>query len=123
MYKMHIIRCLFIYEYLLLLYSTWRHSEDGDAESSRETSSAGGSDCEAEKRIKGGVDGAWSQHNLVNLNSQRLHKLTLRDKPPMSSSSDETEICNSLGVLVFEYLEREPPYHRKPLYDKASPCL
>lgn len=92
-------------------------------ESSRETSSAGSSDCEAERRGKG-VDGAWVQHNLMNLNSQRLSRITLREKHPMSSSSHETEVYNSHELLVFEYFEQEQPHHRQPLYDKAShwPC-
>lgn len=100
-----------------------RTSEDSDAESSRETSSAGSSDCETEKRARGGVDGARMQRNLMNANSQRLSRLSLRDRPPMSSSSDETEVCNSPGQLVFEYFEREQPHFRPPVYDKASPFL
>ncbi|XP_017981059.1 PREDICTED: uncharacterized protein LOC18613631 [Theobroma cacao] len=86
-----------------------RPSEDSDAESSRETSSAGSSDCETDRRVKGGVDGAWDQPN-----SQRM------SRPPMSSSSDEVEVGKSPGLLVFEYFEQEQPHHRKPLYDKIS---
>ncbi|XP_021280149.1 uncharacterized protein LOC110413608 [Herrania umbratica] len=86
-----------------------RPSEDSDAESSRETSSAGSSDCEADRRVKGGVDGAWGQHN-----SQRM------SRPPMSPSSEEVEVGKSPGLLVFEYFEQEQPHHRKPLYDKIS---
>lgn len=97
-----------------------RPGDDSDAESSRETSSAGSSDCEAERRVKGVLDGVWGRHNLMNLNSQRLNRLTLRDKHHMSSSSDENEVYNSSGSLVFEYFEQEQPHHRKPLYDKVS---
>ncbi|OMO63921.1 hypothetical protein CCACVL1_22185 [Corchorus capsularis] len=86
-----------------------RPTEDSDAESSRETSSAGSSDCETDRRVKGGIDGAWGQHN-----SQRMNR------PPMSSSSDEVEVCKSPGLLVFQYFEQEQPHHRKPLYDKIS---
>lgn len=57
----------------------------------------------------------------MNSNSQRLSRITLRDKHPMSSSSDETEVHNSPGLLVFEYFEQEQPHHRQPLYDKVSP--
>lgn len=67
------------------------------------------------------VDGGWGRENLMNLNSQRLNRLTLRDQHPLSSSSDETEVYNSPGSLVFEYFELEQPHHRKPLYDKVSP--
>lgn len=63
------------------------------------------------------------QQNLMNVNLQILNRLTLRDKPTRSSSSDETEVCNSPGLLVFEYLEQEQPHHRQPLYDKASTYL
>ncbi|KAG8653241.1 hypothetical protein MANES_05G000600v8 [Manihot esculenta] len=97
-----------------------RHGDDSDAESSRVTSSAIGSKFEAEKRAKGGADGLWSQHNLMNLNSQGVQRLTLRDKPLHCSSNNVTEISNSTGLLVYEYLEQEQPHHRKPLYDKVS---
>lgn len=102
-------------------HSDRRPGDDSDAESSRETSSAGSSDCEAERRVKGVVDGGWGRHNLVNSNSQRLSRLTLRDKHPMSSSSDENEVNNSSGLLAYEYFEQEQPHHRRPLYDKVSP--
>ncbi|XP_059440512.1 uncharacterized protein LOC132172960 isoform X2 [Corylus avellana] len=94
--------------------------EDSDAESSRETSSAGSSDCEAERRAKSVVDGMRGPHNPMTLNSQRMSRLTLRDKPPLNSSSDEAEVCSSPGPLVFEYFEQEQPHHRPPLYDKVS---
>lgn len=96
-----------------------RSGDDSNAESSRETSSAGSSDCEIERRV-GGVDAAWVQHNLMNINSQKMNRLTLRDKLPMNSSSDEAEFSKSSGLLVFEYMEQEQPRQRKPLYDMAS---
>ena len=37
----------------------------------------------------------------------------------MGSSSDESETCNPPGRLMFEYLERDPPYSREPLADKV----
>ncbi|XP_056170794.1 uncharacterized protein LOC115673654 isoform X3 [Syzygium oleosum] len=97
-----------------------RTGEDSDAETSRETSSAGSSDCEVERRGKGIVDASWNQHNLINSNSQKMNRLTLREKPLVSSSSDEAEVGNSSGTLIFEYLEQEQPHHRKPFYDKVS---
>ncbi|GMI66611.1 hypothetical protein like AT5G49220 [Hibiscus trionum] len=86
-----------------------RPSEDGGAESSRETSNAGSSDSETDRRVKGGVDGAWAQHNSQSTN--RSH---------MSSSSDEVLVGKSTRLLVFEYFEQEQPHHRKPLYEKIS---
>ncbi|XVF72685.1 hypothetical protein PTKIN_Ptkin12aG0139900 [Pterospermum kingtungense] len=86
-----------------------RPSGDSDVESSRETSSAGSSDCETEMRVKGSLGGAWGKQNSLGIN-----------RPPMSSSSDEVEVGESPGLLVFEYFEQEQPHHRKPLYDKIS---
>ncbi|KAL5791884.1 hypothetical protein ACOSP7_000478 [Xanthoceras sorbifolium] len=97
-----------------------RPGEDSDTESSREvTCSAGSSDHETERRAKG-VDGTRGQHNLMNSNSHRLNRLSLRDKQTVSSIRDETEFCNSARSLIFEYFEQEQPHHRKPLYDKVS---
>ncbi|KAG4120031.1 hypothetical protein ERO13_D11G117700v2 [Gossypium hirsutum] len=86
-----------------------RTSDIGDAESSREISSAGTSDSETDRRVKGGIDGAWAHHNCQRTNGS-----------PMSTSSDEVEVGKSNGLLVFEYFEQEQPHHRKPLYDKIS---
>ncbi|XP_012082830.1 uncharacterized protein LOC105642574 isoform X2 [Jatropha curcas] len=97
-----------------------RDGDDGDARSSRETSSAGSSDCEAEQWAKTGVDGVWGLDNLKNLNSQGLQRLSLRDKALNCSFNNETQISSSHGLLVYEYLEQEQPHHRKPLYDKVS---
>ncbi|KAL3531507.1 hypothetical protein ACH5RR_010829 [Cinchona calisaya] len=94
--------------------------EESDAESSRETSSCGSSDCEADKRSKSNAEGLWNQRNLANLNTQRLNRLSLREKSVTSSSSDDAETCNSPGLLLFEHLEQEQPHHRKPLVDKIS---
>ncbi|KAL8149130.1 uncharacterized protein LOC141708592 [Apium graveolens] len=92
-----------------------RHlGEKNDAETLRETKS---SDCEADRR-KGVAEG--THQNAVNSNSQRLKSLSLRDKYPMNSSGDEGESSNFPGLLVFEYLEHEQPYSRKPLTDKIS---
>ncbi|KAK3194189.1 hypothetical protein Dsin_025499 [Dipteronia sinensis] len=97
-----------------------RPGEDSDAETSRETTcSAESSDHEAETLAKG-VDGTRDQHNLMNLNSQRLNRLALSDKQTVSSTSDETEFCCSPRFPIFEYFEQEQPRHRKPLYDKVS---
>ncbi|XP_059294583.1 uncharacterized protein LOC132047569 [Lycium ferocissimum] len=97
-----------------------RPGEEGDADSSRETSSGGSSDCEVDRRSKSSSDGLWNQHSLVNQNAQRLNRLSLRDKAVTGSSSDEAEISNSLGQLMFEYLEHEQPHHRRPLADKIA---
>ncbi|KAL2540463.1 Protein of unknown function (DUF789) [Abeliophyllum distichum] len=97
-----------------------RPGEESDAESSRETSSAGSSDCEADRSSKTIVDGLRNQQNLVNSNCLRLNRPPLRDKLVLNSSSDEAEISNSPGLLLFEYLEQEQPHNRRPLTDKIS---
>ncbi|KAM7495827.1 hypothetical protein LguiA_020241 [Lonicera macranthoides] len=99
-----------------------RPGDETDAESSRETSSGGSSDCEVvDRRTKSVLDGSRSQHNLANSNSQQLNRVSLRDKSLASSSSDEAEISRtSPGVLMFEYLEHEQPHNRQPLTDKVS---
>ncbi|KAF8394618.1 hypothetical protein HHK36_020832 [Tetracentron sinense] len=98
-----------------------RPGEESDAESSSEASSDGSSDYEAERRAKCVIDGAWSQHNHMDSTIQRMYGLSLREKPLPGSSSNECEFQNPPGLLIFEYLEQDPPYCREPLADKASP--
>ncbi|KAI4349702.1 hypothetical protein L6164_010264 [Bauhinia variegata] len=95
-------------------------SEDSDTESLKETSSVGSNDCEMEKRTKGGFDVAWPPLNLINANARRLSKLTLLDRTPMSSSIDESEVCNSPGLLAYEFIELDRPHVRKPFHDKVN---
>ncbi|XP_054806358.1 uncharacterized protein LOC129309038 [Prosopis cineraria] len=66
------------------------------------------------------VDGASNYSNLMNVNSERFSGITLRDKPLMASSSDETEVCNSPGLLVFEFFDWEQPHFRPPIFDKVG---
>ncbi|KAJ0035796.1 hypothetical protein Pint_24415 [Pistacia integerrima] len=96
-----------------------RPGEESDADTSRETSSDGSSDVGVERRINAFVQGSWSQQNTSDENSQKLNRLSLRNKPLMGSSSDESEICNPPGKLIFEYLEHDAPFSREPLADKA----
>nr|XP_011461763.1 PREDICTED: uncharacterized protein LOC101293279 isoform X2 [Fragaria vesca subsp. vesca] len=91
-----------------------------DAESSRETSSDGSSDYGAERRINGVVDNAWSRQNIADVNGLGWNRVAPRDKPLTGSSSDESEICNPPGHLVFQYLEHDQPFGREPLADKIQ---
>jgi hypothetical protein len=53
----------------------------------------------------------------------RIGRLSLRDDHSAllaDSSSDEGESMISQGHLLFEYLERDPPFCREPLADKIS---
>ncbi|XP_021290957.1 uncharacterized protein LOC110421646 [Herrania umbratica] len=98
-----------------------RPGEESDTESSRETSSDGSSsDCGTGRRAKNVVPGTWSQLEIADTNVQRLMRLSLRNKPSGGSSSDESDVCNPPGQLIFEYLEHDQPFSREPLADKIS---
>lgn len=94
-----------------------RPGEDSDAESSRETSSDGSSDHGIERGTN--VQGTWSQQKVADANIQSFNRLALRNNF-VGSSSDESDTCNPLGHLIFEYLEHDPPFGREPLADKIS---
>ncbi|XP_059632775.1 uncharacterized protein LOC132275327 [Cornus florida] len=96
-----------------------RPGEDSDAESSRETSSDGSYECGAERRVND-VQGAWTQQNHISATTQSFNRLSVRNNPSMCSSVDEDQISNPPGLLVFEYLEQDPPYSREPLADKIA---
>lgn len=86
-----------------------RPGEESDADSSRETSSDGGSDCGAERGTNH-VQGAWSLHNNMRAMAQSFNRLSV----------DEGDISDPPGLLLFEYFESAPPFSREPLADKAS---
>ena len=63
-----------------------------------------------------------SHHSLSIDVSRRIDRLSLRDHPislQEDFSSDEGESVISQACLIFEYLERDPPYGREPLADKV----
>ncbi|KAF3456295.1 hypothetical protein FNV43_RR00945 [Rhamnella rubrinervis] len=97
-----------------------RPGEKSDAESSRETSSDGSSDYEADRGFSNFVHGPWSGKNIVEANGHDWKGVLAKHKPSMGSSSDEIETCSPPGQLVFEYLEQDPPFGREPLADKIS---
>lgn len=118
-------RILFLFTFNVLEFthvlfpsSNRRPGEDSDAESSRETSSDGSSDHGIERGTN--VQGTWSQQKVADANIQSFNRLALRNNF-VGSSSDESDTCNPLGHLIFEYLEHDPPFGREPLADKASP--
>ncbi|PON38952.1 hypothetical protein PanWU01x14_308670 [Parasponia andersonii] len=97
-------------------------SEDSDFDSYRDSSSDGSSDYEIEKGVK--FSGEQRHlHNLTNQASFRMSRLSMHDEHSVALqegfSSDDGEASNSQGVLLFEYLERDPPFSREPLADKA----
>lgn len=105
---------------LFLPSSDRRPGEESDTESSRETSSDGSSDYGAERVASNGVWEPWSQLNVTDANIQSLNRLSLRNQPFRGSSSDECEISNPPGRLIFEYMEHASPFTRQPLADQAS---
>ncbi|KDP35035.1 hypothetical protein JCGZ_09323 [Jatropha curcas] len=98
-----------------------RPGEDSDSDF-RDSSSDGSSDCEPERGSKGPRD-QWNHCLLTNEIPLRMDRLSLRDHHIARQedfSSDEGESMNSQGCLLFEYLERDPPYSREPLADKIA---
>lgn len=104
----------------LLPSSDRRPGEESDTESSRDTCSDGSSDYGAERVASNGVWQPWNQLNVTDANIKSLNRLSLRNKPFRGSSSDECEISNPPGQLIFEYMEYASPFTRQPLADQAS---
>lgn len=111
---------LFLNKHIIILSCDRRPDEDSDSDF-RDSSSDGSCDCELEKCNR-------EQHSCNNLSSdicRRIDRISLRDNPVSlhdDFSSDEGESGNSQASLIFEYLERDPPYSREPLADKVSEC-
>ncbi|KAM7279890.1 hypothetical protein ACFE04_007024 [Oxalis oulophora] len=100
--------------------SSSRPGEESDAESSRETSSDGSSDCTVDRGSGNVALGSWSsKKKIMNQNTDSLSRLSLRNKSTTSSSEDN-EGCNPSGELMFEYFEIDLPFSREPLADKIS---
>ncbi|KAB5538165.1 hypothetical protein DKX38_015698 [Salix brachista] len=93
--------------------------EDSDSDC-RDSSSDGSSDYDHERGMKCSRD-QLNHHHVTNDFPLRINRLSLRDQHVALQedfSSDEGESMNSQGCLLFEYLERDPPYSREPLADK-----
>ncbi|PWA59092.1 hypothetical protein CTI12_AA387920 [Artemisia annua] len=91
-----------------------RPGEESDSDSSRTTSS----DDSYEAGSVG--HGSRAQVNNVGSVAKSFNKLRLRADPFVVDGSEEGEIRNPPGLLIFEYFERALPYHRAPLADKIS---
>lgn len=107
---------------LWLFVRRWGEESDSDY---RDSSSDGSSDSETKRRIKHCREPL--HHNDPTITDPlRMDRLSLRDQHSglhEDCSSDEAESFNSTGRLLFEYLERDLPYSREPLADKASGFL
>uniref|UniRef100_A0A5B7BSL4 DUF789 family protein n=1 Tax=Davidia involucrata TaxID=16924 RepID=A0A5B7BSL4_DAVIN len=100
-----------------------RPGEDSDGDSFRDSCSDGSSDCEHERGCLNYSREQQNGHHLTSEIPLRMDLLSLRDQKialQEGFSSDEGESGNSQGCLLFEYLERDPPYSREPLADKIS---
>ncbi|KAK6252690.1 hypothetical protein QUC31_014410 [Theobroma cacao] len=94
--------------------------EDSDSDF-RDSSSDGSSDCEPERGAN--VLREKRNHHMASEISLRMDRLSMGDQQialQEDLSTDEGESVNSQGCLIFEYLERDPPYSREPLADKIS---
>ncbi|CAA7406085.1 unnamed protein product [Spirodela intermedia] len=81
-------------------------SEEIGADLYRYTSSGGSSSVEGAQHV-----------------TERISRVFLGENPNCAqegSSSDGGDARNPPGALIFEYLERDPPYGREPLADKIS---
>lgn len=108
--------------YNLFPNSIRQSSEDSDGDYYKDSSSDGSSDYEIVKGMKFSGE-QRNLHQLTNQTSFTMGRLSLLDEQSASQegfSSDDGEAQNSQGVLLYEYLERDPPYSREPLADKAS---
>ncbi|KAK4423540.1 hypothetical protein Salat_1936800 [Sesamum alatum] len=99
-----------------------RLGEESDGESFRDSSSEGSSDSEQDR---GGLNYSREQLNYLQTSdsSLRVDKLSLREQHlafQEGFSSDECESGSPHGCLLFEYLERDPPYCREPLANKIA---
>lgn len=94
-----------------------RPGEESDTtNSSRETCSDSDSEYGTD-RVATSIQGSWNQKNLIGQGHSRLQG---RKNAFMEPTVDVDDITNPPGRLVFEYFERELPFHREPLADKMS---
>lgn len=95
-------------------FPSWyrKPSNESETESARETSSDSSGGYCRERGAKSVVNGSSNQPNFSDASIRGLQRISL---------SDKNESCSALGQLVFEYFERETPYNREPLADKARP--
>lgn len=112
----------YLYDNVIIWFFDRQLGEDSDSDF-RDSSSDGSSDCEP---LHGrGLKYMREQRNLPYLSDevpQRMSRLSLRDQnslPQDGFSSDDGDSVNPQGYLIFEYLERDPPYSREPLADKV----
>lgn len=124
----HLISYTFlIFASLTFLRGYRRPGEYSDLEF-RDSSSDGSSDYEHDRNCTGYSREQRSYNHPTGEVLQRVERLSLRDQNialQEEFSSDEGESGKAQDFLLFEYLERDPPFGREPLANKVgtAPCL
>ncbi|XP_030455491.1 uncharacterized protein LOC115676669 [Syzygium oleosum] len=95
--------------------------EDSDVDCYRDSSSSDGS---SDYELGKGMLSRNLQHydHPANVVSSRIGRLSMSDEQSSGMegfSSDDGDTGISRGCLLFEYMERDPPYSREPLADKV----
>lgn len=92
-----------------------RPGEESDTtNSSRDTCSDSDSEYGGGDRGTNAIQGSWNQKNTIG----QGHSRQGRNSTSLESPVDQDDVANPPGRLVFEYFERELPFHREPLADK-----
>uniref|UniRef100_A0A7N0UIP4 Uncharacterized protein n=1 Tax=Kalanchoe fedtschenkoi TaxID=63787 RepID=A0A7N0UIP4_KALFE len=97
-----------------------RHGEDSDIGSSRETSSEGSYDRDAEREDIHPNNRSPGLQNVTENDIRSFNRLSIKDRISIDASSSEGEIQGTLGAVAFEFFERESPFIREPLANKIS---
>ncbi|CAM8918348.1 unnamed protein product [Rhodiola kirilowii] len=97
-----------------------RAGEDSDIGSSRETSSEGSCDRDAERGAININNRSRGKQNVTETDIRSFNRLSLKNGTSVDASGLEGEIQNTPGAAVFEFFERESPFVREPLANKIS---
>lgn len=98
-----------------------RPGEESDGEYFRDSSSDGSSDSEQDRGCLSCPKEPRNYHFQIHDSTHNVELLSLGGQNTTFQegfSSDEGESGSSHGCLLFEYLERDPPYCREPLANK-----
>ncbi|XP_075522289.1 uncharacterized protein LOC142555348 [Primulina tabacum] len=98
-----------------------RPGEESDCEYFRDSSSDGSSDSEHDRGCLSCAKEPHNYHFQIHDSPHNVELLSLGAQDMAFQegfSSDEGESGSSQGCLLFEYLERDPPYCREPLANK-----
>ena len=101
----------------MILYIGRVGSEDSDLDSSRDTSSDGSTEYEFGNSCNFTKE-QWVHHRLACENTLKMRKTSLSDEHSMIKEGVSSDDPRS--VLLFQFLELDPPYQRVPLADKVS---